>query len=309
MSPAGVSLKHILVATDFSSHADAMLRRALAVAQASQSHVTVLHVLTHLDRSQLTLAFDAESKRVTADLDPYDAQVCRETEARIVEFARARQSGQVDFEPEVRIGPPSLATAQSAVRHHSDLVFVGTRGLTGFERLVLGSTTQELIRHSSAAIWAVQADSLAPVKSILAATDLSDPSGRALALAATLATDLRATLHVLHAIDGAPEVQTMDFNDELPQLSRRHAEQEHRHRLTEFVKVHAGDVPPERLHIGWGKPADVIIDRAAKLNTDLVVLGTIGRSGVQGLLLGNTAETVLHNVKCDVLAVKPSREQ
>jgi nucleotide-binding universal stress UspA family protein len=49
----------------------------------------------------------------------------------------------------------------------------------------------------------------------------------------------------------------------------------------------------------------VIVELAAAENSDLIIMGTIGRTGIPGLLIGNTAETVLGQVDCSVLTVKP----
>jgi nucleotide-binding universal stress UspA family protein len=54
-----------------------------------------------------------------------------------------------------------------------------------------------------------------------------------------------------------------------------------------------------------GRPADVIAEFAKAHEVDLIVMGTVVRTGIPGLLIGNTAETVLHQVQCSILAVKP----
>lgn len=54
-----------------------------------------------------------------------------------------------------------------------------------------------------------------------------------------------------------------------------------------------------------GDPSDMIVDYADKNGIDLIVMGTIGRSGLLGLLMGNTAENVINRVNCSVLAIKP----
>ncbi len=64
-------------------------------------------------------------------------------------------------------------------------------------------------------------------------------------------------------------------------------------------------VPEERRIVANGRPASEIHRKAEELGTDLIVLGTHGRHGLQ-LMLGSTANAVLHGVKCDVLAVRVS---
>ncbi|GGF57641.1 universal stress protein [Alteromonas lipolytica] len=63
------------------------------------------------------------------------------------------------------------------------------------------------------------------------------------------------------------------------------------------------NVPRTHLHVAIGSAAEEIHEMAKKLNADLIVMGTHGQSGVQ-LLLGSTANSVLHGIECDLLAVK-----
>ena len=62
-------------------------------------------------------------------------------------------------------------------------------------------------------------------------------------------------------------------------------------------------VPREQVHITQGAPAEAIIDAAKRLDVDVIVIGTIARSGAAGLVIGNTAERILDRVDVDVLAV------
>jgi nucleotide-binding universal stress UspA family protein len=64
-------------------------------------------------------------------------------------------------------------------------------------------------------------------------------------------------------------------------------------------------VPTNRIHFVQGRPSVVILRAAAEINADLIVMGTVARAGIRGLLIGNTAERVLRQVSCSVLTVKP----
>jgi len=72
-------------------------------------------------------------------------------------------------------------------------------------------------------------------------------------------------------------------------------------RLKKMAEKHG--IPASQTHVNVGAPADEIHNMAKELETDLIVIGTHGTSGLK-LLLGSTANGVLHGVKCDVLAVK-----
>ena len=76
-------------------------------------------------------------------------------------------------------------------------------------------------------------------------------------------------------------------------------------KLKEIAAMHG--IPAEQAYANLGAPVDEIHNAADALNADLIVIGTHGKSGLK-LLLGSTANGVLHNVKCDVLAVKVNKE-
>ncbi len=66
------------------------------------------------------------------------------------------------------------------------------------------------------------------------------------------------------------------------------------------------DIPEKNFRLKQGPAAKVITSEAARLKAQLVVMGTVARTGVRAKLIGNTAEQVLARLKTDVLAIKPS---
>lgn len=84
-----------------------------------------------------------------------------------------------------------------------------------------------------------------------------------------------------------------DYSDEICQQAKR--------KLTSIADHH--NIPHTHTHVVVGAAAEEIHEAAERLNADLIVIGTHGRSGMR-LLLGSTANAVLHGVKTDVLAVK-----
>jgi universal stress protein E len=75
--------------------------------------------------------------------------------------------------------------------------------------------------------------------------------------------------------------------------------------LNELLVKHKLAGIPHKVHLLRGEPAEVITDFAANKGIDLIVMGTVGRTGIPGFFIGNTAETVLGQVQCSVLTVKP----
>ena len=80
---------------------------------------------------------------------------------------------------------------------------------------------------------------------------------------------------------------------------------DHRARVDDLVRRHRVAELGGQVHVVKGAPGHVLPRLANELSTTLVVMGTLGRTGLSGLVIGNTAETVLRALRCSVLAVKP----
>jgi nucleotide-binding universal stress UspA family protein len=137
-------------------------------------------------------------------------------------------------------------------------------------------------------------------KRILVAVNDSEPATWALELAASIASEQRAELHLLHVVNRlhAPPAEldgvSTEFLDDL--RSRGIA------LLNSAVDLVPQSVPHHRV-IREGKPADEILAAARELDAELIVMGTHGRSRLAHLLLGSTAEAVVRQAACPVLTV------
>ena len=77
-------------------------------------------------------------------------------------------------------------------------------------------------------------------------------------------------------------------------------------RLDRFLVQHDSSVDADNVHLIQGTVPEGISAFILQNGVDLVVMGTVARSGVTGMIMGNTAETILNHVECSVLAIKPS---
>lgn len=140
------------------------------------------------------------------------------------------------------------------------------------------------------------------IKRILFATDYSEASEPALRVAASLARDNGAELILLHAS------QTEDYPvgesfDEDPQPPRDEVE------MLETIssRLDGVDCVCRWVHCEGAHEADVIVNTAAKEHTDMIVVGTHGRTGLSHLLMGSVAEKVIREAPCPVLCVRQSK--
>jgi len=197
---------------------------------------------------------------------------------------------------------PWLAIVRRVIRDRIDLVFAGRRNESSQLPLGLGSVSRQLVRKCPCTVWVAKpGGDLAP-RRVLAASDLSPVSERVVEYAAFVARHYRAELHVGHAFQLRAGAELEGWMG-LEEFVRREREQRVR-RLTEQVE-RAGGAPSVSLHATRAAPTKALLDWSAMLEPDLVVMGTVSRSRVHGLLVGKTALRLLGSLECSLLTVKP----
>jgi len=138
---------------------------------------------------------------------------------------------------------------------------------------------------------------------ILFATDFSDASGPAADYAISLAQLTGAHLHVLHVINELDEHQRVMIPHEAFQLLQKEVELQTFRELDDFCKGQASEISTTP-HAVVGTAFQKILETGAKVNADLVVMGTHGRTGVEHVIVGSTAERVVRRSKIPVLTVR-----
>ncbi len=124
-------------------------------------------------------------------------------------------------------------------------------------------------------------------------------------LATSLATEEGSELHVVHVWRVSGETSLRGRSIDTTEVDRIVGSMEtaHQHELDRLLESYKYD--KRTVHLIKGQAGDVIPSLAEEIDADLVVIGTVGRTGVPGLLIGNTAERVLNAVDCSVLTLKP----
>ena len=202
-------------------------------------------------------------------------------------------------------GARIVATARE---RHTDLIVISTHGYTGVERALMGSTAEEVIRQAPCAVLTLRPRT-APksglrIARILAPVDFSAPSREALAYAVAFARPLGAAVTAFHSLQ--PLAPPRRLAKAASRLEAR-AFAQARKNLTAWAERSAGGQTPPATEVGAGRARDEIIRVAGRLESDLVILATRGRSGLKRLLLGSVAENVVRHAPCPVLVVRAQK--
>jgi nucleotide-binding universal stress UspA family protein len=292
------SFRTILVAADFSGRSQEAFRVACALAEETKTRVFVLHAVEKIPVAEQPVAFGEMG--VPFPL-PADGSA---RHAAILDRLREAYTPNrpIDVEVRVRDGTAHEEILRTAGEVGADLIVLGTQGRTGLRRLLAGSVAEAVLRRATCPVLALHAPedhppTVGPIRVILHATDFSGHSRTSLRIARALARDHGARLLLLHveATEGVVLAPPLDPRSYLEPLIEMQAK-------TEGPDLkHPVEVRCER-----GDPATEILRVAEECRSDLIVLGSHGRTALGRLLMGSVAEAVLRRATCPTLIIKSS---
>ncbi|MCH8491912.1 universal stress protein UspE [Aliidiomarina sp.] len=205
---------------------------------------------------------------------------------------------------------PFEAIIRKAIESDCDLIVKGTRKHDTLHSVIFTPTDWHLLRKAPCPVLLVKDRDWPQHGSVLAAVNAGSDSEvhqtlneRITKAAGYISKKLNSHLHLVNCYPGAPAaiaVEIPEFDTHQYQVSVR----EH-HELALAEVARKVDVEFTGLHLREGMPDNEIPKVAKELDAELVVLGTIGRTGITAALLGNTAEHVIEQLDCDLLAIKP----
>jgi nucleotide-binding universal stress UspA family protein len=202
---------------------------------------------------------------------------------------------------EPSLGDPGFRLSRVAEEERADLVVVGSHGRRLLARLWEGSISRSVLRESSVAVAVVptlpaeRAHQLQRVHSVLAATDLSALGDQAVAQAYAVVAP-GGTVRLVHVIRGRTSHE-LEPHDLLTYGTPEHREEKARAQkhLRQLVPKEAAqaEVRTEVYVLEAPEVAEAICQAAERLGTELLCLGTQGRTGAAKLVLGSVAQAVL----------------
>lgn len=305
-----IEMRRILCPVDFSSFSRRALDHAVAIARWYRSTVTVLHVSTPVAVATVAPAPGVFEPLALAGLDR--EQVLRDMKGLIED----ESAPGVPIDSLVREGNAAAEILEQAAAMQADLIVMGTHGRTGFERLLLGSVTEKVLRKARCPVLTVPRHTVdavpaAPVvfKQILCPIDFSNCSMYALKYGVSLAQEADGHLTVVHVLTDdrqeMEDVPDMLLADGLT-VARLQREREARliQRLNEAVPETAAAYCSLDSMMRRGKPGPEILRTAAERQIDLIVMGVQGRGAADLMFFGSTTQHVIREAWCPVLTLR-----
>ena len=292
-------IRSILCPVDFSEPSRRALKVAGTFASRYKSRLTVLTVVDSLL---------AEAARLRLGLDLAKGEI----QPELAEFVRATWSGRAS-PPEtvlaVRVGDAAQSIVDTAATEAIDLIVMGTQGLGGLRKWILGSTTEQVLRQTRTPVLTVPTAESDPLRDserplgtgpVLAATDFSEPATFALNYAAQIAADVHVPLllaHVVEPLTVPPRWAT--YVEDSNEARVRDA----RERIEKIARTLPDDAGVAGAIVVRGNPEEGIAQIAEERGADLIVIGLSRDETPFGRRPGSIAYSVLCSARVPVLVV------
>jgi universal stress protein E len=275
----------------------------LALATGAELHVCIF------EHSAAITALAAVSRKV-ADVLKWD--LIKQRELWLLRQADHLRASGVRTRTEVIWGSPVYEHVVDKVRKlQPDLVVKDVAAEPRAKRFLFTPLDRQLLRLCPASLLLVRGGARKLPRRVIAAVDTGNPlpgtdavNDRIVRAALELALQCNASLHLVHAfgeivpVSPGEVVSASTFSEVYDELRRIH-----RQRFEAFADRHG--VPAECRHFLHGPRVHALLAFADRSHTDVLVLGTTYRTGMDRVLIGSTAEELLQDMRCDVLAVPP----
>ena len=294
-----LTIESILCPVDFSEFSTRAYDYAHSLARHYDAKLFVLHVVR-------SIAIDpgfasSDPGFISSTIDKLYTQETANAKERVADLVKKQAGGPVQSELVVQLGFAADSILAFAKEQDADLIVMGTHGRRGLDRLIMGSTTERVLRTSRCPVLAVHAPARSfvspestedPVhlRKILCCVDFSEHSPRALEYAFSLGMQYGTEITLLHVLEdkkAAPE-HTARAIKSVEQL------------VPDDAKNWATVVPVVRS----GEPYQEIMEYAAEAKTDLIIMGVRGRNAVDLAVFGSTTHRVIQLGPCPVLVVR-----
>jgi len=292
------AITKVLAATDLSDPADEALRQAHETAERAGAELGVCHAVPveifahplfpHFLRDEAMGVPAAKSRAADA----------------LAERVR-RVTGRLEsqFRSFVEDGPAATAIVRVGETWNADRIVVGSHGESGLHRAT-GRVALSVVRHAHGPVLVARPGP--GTGNVVAGTDFSDPALPAVTAAAEEALWRGGALTLVHAVEepaltlGPQDLGATAFGETIAKarVALETAAREHLAAALSTAGVEGRSV------VTFGPASAVVLRTAEEMGADLVVVGTVGRTGLSRMLLGSVAEAIIRAAHCSVLAVR-----
>jgi nucleotide-binding universal stress UspA family protein len=298
-----LKLKKILLPTDFSRCAEQALAHTVFLAEKYNAEIHLLHVMT-LFKDQPILINDeiSETEEMIRKLENM-------VEKQFNKVVNYQGSANLVINKSTRRGISAAPIIlEYASDQNIDLIVMGTHGRRGLGHLLVGSTTEEVVRMANCPVFSVRESekpkSLEAINKILVPVDFSDHSKSALAYAAEIAESYDAQLQLFHAIEETvhPVYSLSGKSSKIDLVPG--IEEDCRKKIKQMIQATSISMEETEIIVKSGQAALEIIRFATENLSDLIIIATHGLTGIEHFLLGSVTEKVVRMSPCPVFTVK-----
>ncbi len=294
--------KNILLVHDNTESGQLTLGRAIDLARRNKARLTVIQVISQIPRDYRMLITAVTSEEIM--------RLAGKEQTLLLEKSVAHFPETSHVECKVTVGREFIEIIKEVLRNKHDLVIKTARGMGGRLGMLFGSTAMHLLRKCPCPVWLIKPGQVYFHK-VMAAVDVVPLESsetvlntKIMELATSLTRMENGKLYTVHAWNWTSPDTTLLTSEEsvdiLPQIKKMRSG---------WMKDLLGQFDLEQLphqeFVVQGKAAEIIPELVEQHHIDLIVMGTVCRTGISGFFIGNTAEKMLHRIKCSVLAVKP----
>ena len=300
--------QNILVYVDGEAERSFAFQCALQLAGTSGAKLKIVAVLEQLP--WYTHAMMPESKE-RQFLEIFE----RDLEQRLEKLAQEATEAGITAETKLLRGRGTIEIVREVQKSQHDLVIADAQEPDSHAKPRISPFGMRLLRKCPAPVWLVKTPPSELFDRVLAAVSPSaeenqerhDLNVAILQLARKVAEMHSARLDIMRAWSVYGErILRSNMNEEQFEECVNFTHDRVKSTLDSFIASAGDPVADEHVHLVKGDPEIVIPQFVEKERIDLVVMGTVARSGVAGLVMGNTAETILSSIGCSVLAIKPA---
>ncbi|MBZ9610950.1 universal stress protein UspE [Rheinheimera maricola] len=296
---------NILVVLDPTLDQQKALNRAIELARLQGGKLTAFLSVYDFSYEMTTMLSGEERESMRQ-------AVIKDRELWISDYLAAPRAGGINIDIKVVWhNRPFEAIVLAVLEHNYDLVIKGTHDHDVLKSMIFTPTDWHILRKCPCPVLLVKDHDWPKGGNIIAAVNAGSEQQHHLELnqrvvnkAQQMATMLSAQTHLVNAYPGTPvniAIEIPEFNPQEYNSTMIH------HHIDAVVKLAAQfDMSAQHYHVQEGMPEDVLPELAKQLDAEMVVIGTIGRTGLSAAIIGNTAEHVIDRLDCDVLAVKPA---